>query len=210
MLWLGFAFGYLGGELLAGRFMYPNELGDFLAGASAPLAFLWLVLGYFQQGEELRQNTQALTLQTEEMATLARNTEVQAQATEQLVALSQDNQEKEAAKLILDAQPEFVIKRAHSSSFENIYEVLNVGGRASELKVTCDGSHTFRVKPDDVLLPDQTVHLWLNLTIGHEFPIAFTIEYTDKFNRRYSRGFKLVDIRTVRQAGNLVELARPD
>lgn len=30
-----------------------NVLGDFLAGAFAPLAFLWLVLGFLQQGREL-------------------------------------------------------------------------------------------------------------------------------------------------------------
>ena len=34
-----------------------NEWGDFFAGGMAPLALLWLVLGYFQQSEELRQNT---------------------------------------------------------------------------------------------------------------------------------------------------------
>lgn len=32
--------------------MEPNEVGDALAGAASPLAFLWLVLGYLQQGEE--------------------------------------------------------------------------------------------------------------------------------------------------------------
>jgi hypothetical protein len=44
-----------------------NSLGDFAAGVVAPLAFLWLVVGYFQQGEELRQNTAALHLQAEEL-----------------------------------------------------------------------------------------------------------------------------------------------
>ncbi|MBI2728750.1 MAG: hypothetical protein HYX42_21120 [Polaromonas sp.] len=29
--------------------MSPNEWGDFLAGSFAPLAFLWLVLGYLQK-----------------------------------------------------------------------------------------------------------------------------------------------------------------
>ncbi|MFN4312570.1 MAG: hypothetical protein ACK4FK_18455 [Ferrovibrio sp.] len=33
----------------------PNEMGDFFAGIFAPLAFLWLVLGYMQQGDELRR-----------------------------------------------------------------------------------------------------------------------------------------------------------
>ena len=45
----------------------PNELGDFLAGAFSPLAFLWLVLGYMQQGEELKNSADALWLQGEEL-----------------------------------------------------------------------------------------------------------------------------------------------
>jgi len=47
--------------------MGPNEWGDFLAGMFAPLALLWLVLGYMQQGEELKLNTEALRLQAEEL-----------------------------------------------------------------------------------------------------------------------------------------------
>ncbi len=45
----------------------PNEVGDFLAGAFAPLAFFWLVLGFFQQGSELRNSGRALWLQGEEL-----------------------------------------------------------------------------------------------------------------------------------------------
>lgn len=44
-----------------------NELGDFLGGVSSPLAFLWLVLGFFQQGREIRLSNRALHLQAEEM-----------------------------------------------------------------------------------------------------------------------------------------------
>ena len=44
-----------------------NELGDFLGGVSSPLAFLWLVLGFFQQGREIRLSNKALKLQAAEM-----------------------------------------------------------------------------------------------------------------------------------------------
>ncbi len=42
-------------------------LGNFLEGAFAPLAFLWLVIGYFLQKKELEQNTRALMAQAEEI-----------------------------------------------------------------------------------------------------------------------------------------------
>ena len=45
----------------------PSELGDFFAGFSAPLAFFWLVIGYFQQGVELKQSNETLKLQNEEL-----------------------------------------------------------------------------------------------------------------------------------------------
>ncbi|MCH2486761.1 MAG: hypothetical protein MK010_03325 [Erythrobacter sp.] len=44
-----------------------NELGDFLGGVSSPLAFLWLVLGFFQQSRQIRLSNQALHLQAKEM-----------------------------------------------------------------------------------------------------------------------------------------------
>ncbi|TQQ01749.1 hypothetical protein FLL71_20240 [Vibrio cholerae] len=40
-----------------------NEWGDFLAGATAPIAFLWLIIGYVLQRHELALNTEALKLQ---------------------------------------------------------------------------------------------------------------------------------------------------
>ena len=45
----------------------PNEVGDFLAGVFGPLAFFWLVFGYYQQGEELKHSVEALKLQAEEL-----------------------------------------------------------------------------------------------------------------------------------------------
>lgn len=42
-------------------------IGDFLAGAFAPLAFLWLVYGYFMQANELRLQRQQLRAQRKEL-----------------------------------------------------------------------------------------------------------------------------------------------
>lgn len=55
-------------EILA---MPPNNIGDFFAGAFSPMAFAWLVLGFIQQGIELRQNSAALILQAEELRSAA-------------------------------------------------------------------------------------------------------------------------------------------
>ncbi len=39
------------------------DIGSFLEGAFAPLAFLWLVIGHFMQQSEITANTKAITLQ---------------------------------------------------------------------------------------------------------------------------------------------------
>lgn len=44
-----------------------NNIGDYLAGVAAPIAFLWLVLGYKQQSKELSINNEMLRLQHEEL-----------------------------------------------------------------------------------------------------------------------------------------------
>lgn len=47
-----------------------ETLGNFLEGAFAPLAFLWLVIGYFLQQKELSQNTEAIRMQHVEFQNL--------------------------------------------------------------------------------------------------------------------------------------------
>ena len=107
----------------------PNELGDFTAGAFGPMAILWLVLGYFQQGDELKQNTEALRLQAEE---LANSVEQQ----QKLVRLSR----KESQRLAAAARPKFETEIANSVRAENEDTLIsvslkNVGAPCSHLRV---------------------------------------------------------------------------
>lgn len=66
-IWLVLIAAYVWAKWSCFLAMEPNSLGDFVAGAFGPLALFWLVCGYFQQGLELRQNTEALKLQVEEL-----------------------------------------------------------------------------------------------------------------------------------------------
>ena len=90
--------------------MKPNEWGDFFGGIFAPLAFLWLILGYLQQGDELQLSTKALHLQAKE---LKNSVEQQRELVE--VTRMQLESEREALNLEIGARreaakPLFVIK----------------------------------------------------------------------------------------------------
>ena len=72
---------------VAGTFGWGNfmrmplgDLGDFLGGAFAPLAFLWLVLGLFLQQRELGANNRAIQRQYEIMQRTAEHAEIQSRA----------------------------------------------------------------------------------------------------------------------------------
>ena len=67
--WLGLAILYISAQLgWVNLVSLPaNQLGAFLDGAFAPLAFLWLVIGYFLQKLELEQTTIALQEQAIEI-----------------------------------------------------------------------------------------------------------------------------------------------
>lgn len=78
LLGLLYVFWFLG----FGRFVGQDadKIGGFLEGAFAPLAFLWLVIGFFLQQRELRANNQAIRQQYNELRRTAENAEVQARA----------------------------------------------------------------------------------------------------------------------------------
>lgn len=81
-LWLGVGMLYIATSLgWTGFLRLPlGDLGDFLGGAFAPLAFLWLVLGLFIQQRELAANNFAIQRQFEIMQRTAEQAEIQTRA----------------------------------------------------------------------------------------------------------------------------------
>lgn len=57
-----------------------SEIGSYVSGAVAPVAFLWFIIGYYQQGQELKENTQALERQQAELEKQAASMAAQVQA----------------------------------------------------------------------------------------------------------------------------------
>jgi hypothetical protein len=81
-LWLVLGIAYVtNGVGWSGFLARPaSELGEFLDGAFAPLAFLWLVLGLFLQQSELAENNRAIRNQYGVMRHAAEQAEIQARA----------------------------------------------------------------------------------------------------------------------------------
>ncbi|MDH3685946.1 MAG: hypothetical protein OEP95_06955, partial [Myxococcales bacterium] len=82
LVWLFLGFVYISSQVGWVPFVSQRapELGGFLEGAFAPLAFLWLVVGFFLQQNQLEQNTRTIERQLEVMQRTAEQAEVQARA----------------------------------------------------------------------------------------------------------------------------------
>ena len=79
--WFAVAAYYIATEIGWGRFRHlpADTIGTFLEGVFAPLAFLWLVVGYFLQQAEIHQNTEALRAQSIQIQRTAEQAIIQSQ-----------------------------------------------------------------------------------------------------------------------------------
>ena len=82
IVWLLLGFAYISSVVGWTDFVRQNapELGSFLEGAFAPLAFLWLVVGFFLQQKQLTENTKTIQMQLAEMRRTAEQAEIQSRA----------------------------------------------------------------------------------------------------------------------------------
>ena len=194
-----------------------NEWGDFLAGASAPLALFWLVIGYFQHGQELRLNTRALNAQEEELrrqveatTTLGDNAQRQAEATEGLVQLNKEEQKRAALRELREAQPDLVSAGGMSSGPEVSVDFRNRGGGVVEPELIYDGPHRLQLSCPIRLDTNSQGRITLVQTRGvvFEYPVPFGIAYRDRFGEHRVIQFEFHGIGDFRPVTD--PLAEPD
>jgi len=82
LTWLTLGFFYIDRSIGWGQFLHQQlgDVGQFIEGAFAPLAFLWLVLGLSLQQSELAENNRAIQRQYALMQRQAEHAEVQTRA----------------------------------------------------------------------------------------------------------------------------------
>ena len=90
VIWITTGLTYLLGVVGWNNFVHlpTADIGSFLEGAFAPLAFLWLVIGHFMQQNEIAANTRAIKIQ--EQSALRLEVHSQRDSYFQLLSLVQD------------------------------------------------------------------------------------------------------------------------
>ena len=113
-----------------------NELGDFLAGVFTPLAFLWLVLGYFMQHTELALQREELKHQREELA-------MQREKLGEQVELLQEQVRAEDERSL----PHLKLELGASTDEQQFCRIRNTVGTATDLEVArdCTDQELFRL-----------------------------------------------------------------
>ncbi|MDM4766150.1 hypothetical protein [Pelomonas sp. SE-A7] len=166
-------FGLFGYGQLPGK---VNEWGDFFAGFFAPLAFLWLVLGYLQQGEELRLQAAELKNSVEQQTQLVQETRRQI---EQDAEANREERERQHRR----AQPVFeysVLSYAdNDTTFEVQCRIANHGMAAREVMLMTEDAEGGDIDLGEFsALPRGAVNQFtVRLPRAHEIQIS--ISYTD-------------------------------
>lgn len=166
----------------------PNFVGDFLAGATAPLAFFWLIVGYFQQGMELRQNSHALliqahqlSLQVAETRALVKESATQAKAASDMLQLELKRSEEARRTAVLGAQPRWEADANQFSNEAQEIHLLNVGADAAAIRIVHhDDVDSARVKPTTLVRRGESLIVYVHYkNAGHPERYEILLQYVD-------------------------------
>ena len=170
-----------------------NELGDFLAGVFSPLAFLWLIVGYFLQARELNLTREELSSQTKALI-------AQSNAASKGVKLEEENQRAEQERRDKLAAPILQYRRSSqkvlNETLQNGLEVVivNTGGNIKSVKAKfyVDGASEIKLHdwPEGAV---KTIKIRTDEATLEEFlkdgDYHLQLIYTDIFNREQKKRY---------------------
>lgn len=160
----------------------PNEAGDFLAGVFAPLAFLWLVLGFFQQGQELRHSAEALWLQGRELQNSVEQQRDLVNVTREQLAFESARLAGDRAEIDRAAQPIFEVHAAGGTPAEDRahryfrFRMTNHGRNCTEFSATLLGRVVLR---EPVIPTGNSVDFTVKMEVASEEVMALRLSYRD-------------------------------
>ena len=122
-----------------------NQFGDLLAGLLGPLAIFWLILGFFQQGDELRNSVHALRLQAEELKQSVEQQKAMVTTAERQLQLDIEVREEQNRLMISKELPYFQLERrggsgAGNSNWNHSFLIRNIGASAANIQITTEGN----------------------------------------------------------------------
>lgn len=201
-LWLGLLAGYVCHRWTDMAGLEPNALGDFLAGAFAPLAFLWLVLGFFQQGIELRNSGEALWLQGEELRNSVAQQKELVSTTRDQLAFDRDVVARQKIDILRRAQPAFKlnyegVQGVDGQNSAHQFKLSNTGKDCFDLFLLLDSvgatSIAEAAKYEKDVFPTgkyARVHVWLDNAFSDD--LVAVVTYRDGLNHQQVKRFPII------------------
>ena len=167
-----------------------NEMGDFLAGFFTPLAFLWLVVGYFLQKEELHLQNEELGLQREELKEAR-------QALVSQVKIMEKRDEAERRQSMPNFSLEELSRQSGPSGTKSQFALQNVGAPAHRLDLIYQQDSPYLViRENKAQLKADERHIFritdtsssTNPTI-HHYTVSFSSERHERFEQSWTITF---------------------
>ena len=180
----------------------PNEWGDIFAGLAAPVAFLWLVLGFLQQGRELQLSTRALELQVAELKSSVEQQQALVKVTREQMEANLQEIERAKQKETEEARPKFVVRNDgwHSAPDGPVYNftLSNEGGPVFGLGISIEPKTT---NSPQHYLPafSKGEHTKMPMQFGQKFPesgVNITFRYTDERGVEGEQYHRIVEVET--------------
>jgi hypothetical protein len=161
----------------------PDAVANFAAGVCAPLAFLWLVLGFFQQGQELRNSGRALWLQGRELQQSVEQQRELVNVTREQLHFESSKLERQQDETVRNAQPILRLAEGGSSGAvdggrSHEFTLSNLGRPCTDIRVIDADGKSRIARP--ILDTGGSLSFQFDFAFGPVPPFQLSLAYVDQ------------------------------